>query len=246
MSKAVSKAEEQRGARFNERVLSNVLALGGVAVADAWRPSADITTPCGLLRVTPIDTWVACRFEDAKWAKAQLPHDPLLSTSGKWNFDAGGRDNTLDLFKVELVRLLAMPTAERPIPRSQLPKPPPGHVRVRLVSGTLVVKTLRTFGKVWAMHYGVRTDENGATAATRGRGRSITHVPTGILVRHLTPVRDAVALGIKLGETFPDMGADLKLGSALTHEDLVQLLVACTEVAQPQDPGTSDVVHRSP
>lgn len=219
MSKAVSKAEEQRGARFNERVLSNVLALGGAAVADAWRPSADITTPCGLLRVTPIDTWVACRFEDAKWAKAQLPHDPLLSMSGKWNFDAGGRDNTLNLFKVELVRLLAMPTAERPIPRSQLPKPPPGHVRVRLVSGTLVVKTLRTFGKVWAMHYGVRTTEDGSLAAEGGRGRSITHIPTGILAAHLTPVKAAVALGRTLGERYPEMGMDLNLDGMLSHED---------------------------
>lgn len=230
----VGKAEAARFKAFNASVIELAIKHGGTlaTVPTSWRPSVAIATPCGPLRVTPIDTWIACCFEDPKWAKALLPHDPRLSPySGKWNFNPGsGMDNLADLFEVALTRLLAMPPVEKPIPLSELPKPPPGYAHVRLMDGPFVVKVLRTFGKVWVMHYGVRAAADLTAVADGGRGRSITHAPTGIRVEHLTSVRAAVALGVRLGETFPELGVGLNLGDTLTHEETTQLLAVCAEL----------------
>ena len=104
---------------FNEQVITLALARGGTLDDSAWRTSVVLATPCGPLHVTPVDTWIACRFDDTEWARALIPHDPRLSRSGKWNFDGGLK--SLPWFDAALGRLLALPAVEKPLPLSQLP-----------------------------------------------------------------------------------------------------------------------------
>lgn len=51
-----------------------------------------IRTTCGVLHISPYDTWIACCFDDVAAAKQHFPpvfglgHDRLNPYSGKWNW----------------------------------------------------------------------------------------------------------------------------------------------------------------
>ena len=67
----------------------------------------EIETIAGAMRVTPYDTWVACRFDDVDAAKQRVRFGTLNPWSGKWNwhFDRPGA-NDAGFFNEQIERLL--------------------------------------------------------------------------------------------------------------------------------------------
>lgn len=73
------------------RLLAPDLKL--VEVPSNWRPTFTAQTICGPLTITPLDNFIACRFEDVEKAKAHFgvrDYDVgakrLNPFSGKWNW----------------------------------------------------------------------------------------------------------------------------------------------------------------
>lgn len=67
----------------------------------------ELDTVAGILRVTPYENWIACRFDDVGTAK-QLVHFGVLNPwSGKWNWHFEEPDaNDVEFFAEQIERLL--------------------------------------------------------------------------------------------------------------------------------------------
>ena len=58
-----TKAAAQRAQRFNAAILAHLSEIGAQEIEGHWRPAMRLETLLGPLIVTPLDTWLACRFD---------------------------------------------------------------------------------------------------------------------------------------------------------------------------------------
>ena len=96
-----TKASRARAAKFNKAILDHARGLGGVDLDEHWRPAIRLETAWGPLRITPLDTWLACRFETEEGTKRACAAFAGLRWvnpfSGKYNHHPGlERDEDLE------------------------------------------------------------------------------------------------------------------------------------------------------
>lgn len=70
-------------ATFNAAVGAIAVELGAMPLPDHYTPAWQLVTPLGPLTITPLDNWIACRFDKPEIAKRYVDCNPY---SGKWNF----------------------------------------------------------------------------------------------------------------------------------------------------------------
>ena len=89
---------------FPAVVAANLLRLGArPAKCYDW----ELDTVAGTMRLTPYDTWIACRFDDVEAAKLRVRFGALNPWSGKWNWHYEQPNaNDAEFFAENIERLL--------------------------------------------------------------------------------------------------------------------------------------------